>query len=183
MLEMNHTQQDLLRHLRKIAPSFSSEFTNKPTFCRPTMLVGLENHLKATLSLGREYSPIPLPLPGSLTVEPSKPTSHLLSTENMGQGTSSSQGIAVTAGDAKSWLNICCKDHETCTKFRVIGGHESKKIVPTRLIDVGNDEDGQPAGLHIVSEDDGNDIEYLALSYAWGPVTHFLKPLSQTSKI
>ncbi|RSL68617.1 hypothetical protein CEP54_002649 [Fusarium duplospermum] len=104
-----------------------------------------------------------------------KPISYLLSTEHAEESIYCDKGIAAVAAHAKTWLNICCKDHETCARFTAIGGHGSKKIIPTRLIDVGNDEQGQPARLHIVSEDDGTDIEYLTLSYAWGPVTDFPK--------
>lgn len=104
-----------------------------------------------------------------------KPISHLLSTEHAEQSIYSDQGIAAIVEHAKNWLGICRQGHDTCANFTAIGGHESEKIIPTRLIDVGNNEKGQPARLHIVSEDDGNDIEHLTLSYAWGPVTDFPK--------
>ncbi|RSL88965.1 hypothetical protein CEP52_015057 [Fusarium oligoseptatum] len=171
-LAISNAHQDFLRQMSRSNPSIYNEVANVTAYRRPMMDAGLENNWSVGVLLGREYSPYCF---GRLEVASPKPISHLLSTEYAEQSIYSDKGIAVVAAQAKNWLNICCKDHETCAGFIAIGGHESKKIIPTRLIDVGNDEQGQPAKLHIVSEDDGTDIEYLTLSYAWGPVPDFPK--------
>ncbi|KAH7265795.1 heterokaryon incompatibility protein-domain-containing protein [Fusarium solani] len=173
ILEVSNFHQDFLRQMSKIRPKVYSEVAHVTAYSKPMMLVGLENNSRAHLLLGREYSR--LPLPGAFEMGSPEPISHLLSTEHAEQSIYSDQGIAAIVEHAKNWLDICCKDHDTCANFTAIGGHESEKIIPTRLIDVGNDEKGQPARLHITSENDGNGIEYLTLSYAWGPVTDFPK--------
>ncbi|RSL39045.1 hypothetical protein CEP53_014361 [Fusarium sp. AF-6] len=172
-LAISNAHQDFLRQMSKFRPNVYNEVAHVTAYGKPMVEVGFENNWRMHLLLGREFSP--LSLPGRYEMASNKPISHLLSTEHAEQSMYLDKGIAAVTAHAKNWLKICYQDHETCARFTATGGHESKKIIPTRLIDVGDDEQGQPAKLHIVSDDDGTDIEYLTLSYAWGPVTDFPK--------
>lgn len=146
---------------------------------------GVDQHLRILFRYGSMYFGLYVGLDQSTIprlerqqLESPSPIHHLLSTENAEKRTYNREGIAAIAAQAKNWLDSCQQDHNTCTDFADIGGSDSpdlKKVVPTRLIDVGNDDQNCPAKLHIVTEDDGHDINYLALSYVWGHSTDFAK--------
>ena len=63
-----------------------------------------------------------------------------------------------------NWLETCSKGHRFC-------GRTQKPILPSRLVDVGNDE--QAPHLHETTEGDIGD--YICLSYRWGTVENMLK--------
>ncbi|KAI8717047.1 HET domain-containing protein [Fusarium sp. LHS14.1] len=134
----------------------------------PWIYIGYGVARKIPFFLGSDQSIVPRQRRQRL--ECPEPIHQLLCTEDDQQNTHySEQGIRAIITLAKGWLSTCREGHETCTYYSIDGGRDQQRTVPTRLIDVGNDE--RPARLRIVTEDDGNDIEYLTLSYAWGPAT------------
>jgi len=66
---------------------------------------------------------------------------------------------------ASKWLGDCLPSHKTCKgDFSSAGGGGS--LLPTRLIDIGDDNDVHPPRLVISS--DGSTGDYIALSHCWG---------------
>ncbi|OBS20316.1 hypothetical protein FPOA_06689 [Fusarium poae] len=88
------------------------------------------------------------------------------------QDTDTDEGIESLIHMTSKWIQNCQSTHSQC-------GHQnipnSINRVPTRLIDVGTNDDNQPPRLFIPSQDQASEnLEYVALSYAWGPVDHHL---------
>ncbi|EYB27148.1 hypothetical protein FG05_12594 [Fusarium graminearum] len=82
----------------------------------------------------------------------------------------SDQGIKNLACLTASWIQNCRNTHSQC-------GHRvfsvDIDVVPTRLIDVGTNNSSQPPRLCLPRKDRSSEnIEYVALSYAWGPVNN-----------
>lgn len=70
---------------------------------------------------------------------------------------------------ASKWLQECRQNHRRCG---VSHNADQERILPTRLIDVGLDTQ-QPKLIN--TDHDLLDLEYLILSYAWGPAANFAK--------
>ena len=83
---------------------------------------------------------------------------------------SSSRGLKRIIQSGKQWLHVCRSDHVGCVNI----GSGEKNVLPTRLIDVGSQVEDVMPRLH-VSDQDTQDIEYVALSYAWGDHANFAK--------
>lgn len=82
----------------------------------------------------------------------------------------SDQGIKNLACLTVSWIQNCRNTHSQC-------GHRvfsvDIDVVPTRLIDVGTNNRSQPPRLCLPRKDQSSEnIEYVALSYAWGPINN-----------
>ncbi|KAM0228967.1 hypothetical protein ACHAPO_010374 [Fusarium lateritium] len=95
------------------------------------------------------------------------------------QDPTSEEGIEHLARLTSTWITNCRNTHNQC-------GHQdiSNSIdhVPTRLIDVGTDDNSQPPKLFLPSQDQASEnIEYVALSYAWGPVSNHLTRTSASN--
>ncbi|CZR49541.1 uncharacterized protein FPRO_15900 [Fusarium proliferatum ET1] len=76
---------------------------------------------------------------------------------------STPHGLHEIIQSAKEWLLICRNGHVGCSN----SASSEKHVLPTRLIDVGSQIEERMPRLHITSQDT-RDIEYAALSYAWG---------------
>ncbi|KAJ4002780.1 hypothetical protein NW752_009434 [Fusarium irregulare] len=78
---------------------------------------------------------------------------------------------------ASEWLQKYRQNHCRCNASH---NADEERILPTRLIDVGLDTQ-QPK---LISPDrDLLDLEYLILSYAWGPVANFAKTTSSNLQV
>src|SRR5215471_13474429 len=60
---------------------------------------------------------------------------------------------------ARAWIVDCLGNHKACH-------YERKTLLPSRVIDVGDDMTAQTVKLHITGEEEKG--EYVALSYCWG---------------
>ncbi|KAF5671664.1 hypothetical protein FHETE_4034 [Fusarium heterosporum] len=65
------------------------------------------------------------------------------------------------------WIQDCQNTHNRCGHG---DNHGNIDYLPTRLIDVGTDDEKQPPKLFL--PDGSKNLEYVALSYAWGPVNN-----------
>ncbi|KAF5654815.1 hypothetical protein F25303_1159 [Fusarium sp. NRRL 25303] len=84
---------------------------------------------------------------------------------------SSAEGVDTAVALAKRWIENCSTSHERCgMQPKSLG---ATKTIPTRLIDVGS-KDGA-VSPKIVTTNSSFEIEYLALSYAWGSGHDFAK--------
>jgi hypothetical protein len=63
-----------------------------------------------------------------------------------------------------NWLETCNKGHRFC-------GRTQKPILPSRLVDVGNDEQAP----HLYETTEGDTGDYICLSHIWGTVKNMLK--------
>ncbi|KAH6964803.1 heterokaryon incompatibility protein-domain-containing protein [Fusarium venenatum] len=86
------------------------------------------------------------------------------------QDPTSEEGIDHLARLTSTWITNCRNTHSQC-------GHQniphSFDRVPTRLIDVGTDDNSQPPKLFLPSQGQASEnIEYVALSYAWGSASN-----------
>ncbi|KAF5722936.1 hypothetical protein FMUND_2293 [Fusarium mundagurra] len=84
---------------------------------------------------------------------------------------SSAEGVEKAIASANRWIHSCSASHEKCGIQPE--GLAPIKTIPTRLIEVGS-KDGA-VSPKIVITNHSFDIEYLALSYAWGSGHHFAK--------
>lgn len=84
---------------------------------------------------------------------------------------SSAEGVEKAVALASRWIHSCSANHEKCRIQPE--GFDPIKTIPTRLIDVGS-SDGA-VSPKIVITNHSFDIEYLALSYAWGSGHNFAK--------
>ncbi|KAH6959432.1 heterokaryon incompatibility protein-domain-containing protein [Fusarium avenaceum] len=75
---------------------------------------------------------------------------------------------------ALKWIRNCDKAHERCGEYHA---NSEPKIIPTRLIDVGTDNHGQPPRLFIPQRH-LRSLKYVALSYAWGSAGNNVKTTS-----
>ncbi|KAG5745223.1 hypothetical protein H9Q69_007646 [Fusarium xylarioides] len=82
---------------------------------------------------------------------------------------SSAEGVEKAVALANRWIQSCSTSHEKCGMQPA--GLDAPKTIPTRLIDVGSKGGAVPP--KIVITDSSFEIEYLALSYAWGPGNDF----------
>ncbi|KAF4977473.1 hypothetical protein FDECE_18351 [Fusarium decemcellulare] len=84
---------------------------------------------------------------------------------------SSSEGVQAIAQRTKQWIENCKMHHDTCNYHQ----HKAQAL-PTRIIDVGEDRGKQSPHL-LVPDSRFWTVEkqYAALSYAWGPNSHFVK--------
>jgi hypothetical protein len=82
--------------------------------------------------------------------------------------------IGKIASLASTWVQNCRQTHQNCGSYHTKMG---PKVLPTRLIDVGTDIPDQPPKLFIPLRH-LRSLEYIALSYAWGPVGNFVKTTS-----
>ncbi|RGP66159.1 hypothetical protein FSPOR_6779 [Fusarium sporotrichioides] len=88
------------------------------------------------------------------------------------QDPNSEEGIENLACLTSSWIQNCRSTHRHCVQQDI---PISIDRVPTRLVDVGTDYNCQLPRLFIPNLDQGSEnIEYVALSYAWGPVNDHL---------
>lgn len=82
----------------------------------------------------------------------------------------SSGGVDDAVALAKHWILECDNSHTACNDHPRT--KQQPKVVPTRLIDVGSTHGGRPPRVYIQNfldhEDVVADVEYAALSYAWG---------------
>ncbi|KAF5556281.1 hypothetical protein FNAPI_5804 [Fusarium napiforme] len=84
---------------------------------------------------------------------------------------SSAEGVEKAVALASRWIHSCSANHEKCSIQPE--GLDPIKTIPTRLIDIGS-SDGA-VSPKIVITNHSFDIEYLALSYAWGSGHNFAK--------
>lgn len=98
-----------------------------------------------------------LPIVGNNDIRKERGMSFAISKSN------TPQGLQRILQAAKEWLLICRNGHVGCSN----SASSEKHVLPTRLIDVGSQVEERMPRLHITSQDT-RDIEYAALSYAWG---------------
>ncbi|TVY77959.1 hypothetical protein Focb16_v007446 [Fusarium oxysporum f. sp. cubense] len=84
---------------------------------------------------------------------------------------SSAEGVDKAITLAKKWIQNCSTSHEKCGMQP--GGPVLIKTIPTRLIHVGS-KDGALSPKIIITNP-SSEMEYLALSYAWGSGHDFAK--------
>ncbi|KAF5569386.1 hypothetical protein FPHYL_2201 [Fusarium phyllophilum] len=84
---------------------------------------------------------------------------------------SSAEGVEKAVALANRWIQSCSTSHEKCGIQPE--GLYPPKTIPTRLINVGSKDGAVPP--KIVITDSSFEIEYLALSYAWGSGNDFAK--------
>ncbi|KAH7178271.1 heterokaryon incompatibility protein-domain-containing protein [Fusarium sp. MPI-SDFR-AT-0072] len=84
---------------------------------------------------------------------------------------SSAEGVEKAITLAKRWMQNCSTSHEKCGMQP--GGPDLIKTIPTRLIHVGS-KDGALSPKIIITNP-SSEMEYLALSYAWGSGHDFAK--------
>ncbi|KAH0553089.1 hypothetical protein GP486_006719 [Trichoglossum hirsutum] len=79
---------------------------------------------------------------------------------------------------ATNWINECVTMHPECsiTSMRTAREADSDKKMPKRVIDV---KSSGESGSIVLIDTDGKMIEYVTLSYCWGPIE---KPLWVTKK-
>ncbi|UZP45656.1 hypothetical protein NXS19_013468 [Fusarium pseudograminearum] len=79
-------------------------------------------------------------------------------------------GVDDAVALAKFWILECDNSHTACNDHTRT--KQQLKVIPTRLIDVGSTDGGRPPRIyipyHLDLEDVDADVEYAALSYAWG---------------
>ncbi|KAF4949260.1 hypothetical protein FGADI_9031 [Fusarium gaditjirri] len=81
--------------------------------------------------------------------------------------------VGKIASLASAWIRNCRQTHQNCSYH----AKRVPKVLPTRLIDVGTDVPGQPPKLFVPLRH-LRSLEYIALSYAWGPQGNFIKTTS-----
>ncbi|KAL4724391.1 hypothetical protein ACLX1H_009005 [Fusarium chlamydosporum] len=79
------------------------------------------------------------------------------------QDPSSNDGLESIARLTSKWIQDCRNTHSQC------GSQSGTGCLPTRLIDVGTEDDTKPPRLFVPEQDQkSKTLEYAALSYAWG---------------
>ncbi|KAF5675113.1 hypothetical protein FCIRC_7586 [Fusarium circinatum] len=91
---------------------------------------------------------------------------------------SSAEGVEKAVALANRWIHSCSTSHEKCGMQPE--GLDQTKTIPTRLIDVGPKDGAAPPKLVITNS--SPEIEYLALSYAWGSGHEFAKTTASNLK-
>ncbi|KAF9767937.1 hypothetical protein IL306_014832 [Fusarium sp. DS 682] len=87
------------------------------------------------------------------------------------QDPNSDEGLESIVRLASEWIESCRNTHIHCVHGDI---QNDSRCSPTRLIDVGTEDPTQPPKLFIPDQG-AKAVEYVALSYAWGPVSHFIK--------
>jgi hypothetical protein len=83
------------------------------------------------------------------------------------QDPSSDEGMENIVRLTSRWIRNCRDSHRQC---RHPDAQNNIDWLPSRLVDVGIDDNTQPPRLSLPSKDQGSkNPEYVALSYAWGP--------------
>ncbi|KAM0549519.1 hypothetical protein ACHAPJ_009335 [Fusarium lateritium] len=85
---------------------------------------------------------------------------------------SSTEGIEDAVTLAKEWMLKCSNSHTKCNK--PLQTEQPLKTLPTRVIDVGSEDGTSPPKIYIPRQP-AQDMEYAALSYAWGSGQTFAK--------
>ncbi|RGP76826.1 hypothetical protein FLONG3_5069 [Fusarium longipes] len=87
------------------------------------------------------------------------------------QDPTSTEGLEKIVHLASEWISNCRDNHAGCGPR---GMHSDLDYLPTRLIDVGT-EDGAQLPRLFLPDHAAKNLEYVALSYAWGPMKHVIK--------
>lgn len=76
--------------------------------------------------------------------------------------------IAAVGALARDWISNCCLYHVKCKGPQDVDSEPDGKTLPTRLVDVGIDGTESVPKLVETANKLLGDVEYFALSYAWG---------------
>ncbi|CAG7562024.1 unnamed protein product [Fusarium equiseti] len=86
------------------------------------------------------------------------------------QDPTSDEGMENIVCLTSRWIRNCRDSHRQC---RHPDAQNNLDWLPSRLVDVGTDDSTQPPRLFFPRKDQGSkNPEYVALSYAWGPVSN-----------
>jgi hypothetical protein len=67
----------------------------------------------------------------------------------------------------EGWEAACRKDHQICAEHL----NKPAQFLPTRLIEIKSDEDGNEAARLVLTKDlEERSVRYMTLSHRWGPV-------------
>ncbi|KAF4342848.1 hypothetical protein FBEOM_3193 [Fusarium beomiforme] len=91
----------------------------------------------------------------------------------------SDEGLNKIVNLTSNWIQSCRNTHRYCEHAST---YNDMVCSPTRLIDVGTEDQAQLPKLFIPEKGCKN-LEYVALSYAWGPLSNFIKTTASNLEI